>query len=265
MPTVTSRDGTRIAFSKAGSGPPVLLVDGALCYRGMGPAEPLAALLKFNFTVYTYDRRGRGESGDTAPWSVEKEVEDIAAVISEAGGSVYLYGISSGAVLALEAANTFPAMIKKLAVYEAPLIVDESRDAMPNDYLSRLHTLLAENDRGAMLKMFMSFVGMPKAMLFVMPLFPAWKKLKRVAHTLVNDTAIVQRNQKGKAIPAGQWSAVTMPTLAADGGKSPAWMRNGMKAVAAALPNATSRTLEGQTHMLNPKAIAPELVRFFRA
>ena len=88
MPNVNSRDGTRIAFSRDGSGPPILLVDGALCYRGMGPAEPLAALLTPSFTVYTYDRRGRGESGDTAPWSVEREVEDIAAVISEAGGSV---------------------------------------------------------------------------------------------------------------------------------------------------------------------------------
>ena len=264
MPNVNSRDGTRIAFSRDGSGPPILLVDGALCYRGMGPAEPLAALLTPSFTVYTYDRRGRGESGDTAPWSVEREVEDIAAVISEAGGSVNLYGISSGAALALEAANTFPAMIRKLAVYEAPFIVDDSRDAIPDDYLSRLHTLLAENDRGAMLKMFMKFVGMPSVMLLVMPLFPAWKKLKQVAHTLVNDIAIVQRNQKGRPIRAEQWSAVTMPTLAADGGKSPTWMRNGMKAVTAALPNATYRTLDGQTHMLNPKAIAPVLVQFFQ-
>ena len=134
---------------------------------------------------------------------------------------------------------------------------------LPDDYLARLHTLLAEDDRSAMLKMFMSFVGMPKAMLFVMPLFPAWKTLKRVAHTLVNDIAIMQRYQKGTPIPAGQWSGVTMPTLAADGGKSPVWMRNAMKAVSRVLPDATYRTVPGQTHMLNPKAIAPELVKFF--
>jgi pimeloyl-ACP methyl ester carboxylesterase len=129
MNTVLSRDGTAIAFDKSGVGPPLILVDGALCYRASGPSRSLAALLAEHFTVFTYDRRGRGESGDTAPYAVEREVDDIEALIEEAGGSAYVYGVSSGAALALEAANRGLA-IEKLALYEAPFIVDDkSRSA----------------------------------------------------------------------------------------------------------------------------------------
>lgn len=123
---VKSADGTLIAYETRGSGPPVILVDGALCYRGQGPSGPLADELASDFTVYTYDRRGRGESGDTPPYSVDREVEDVAALVEEAGGSAYLYGISSGAVLALDVAAQVPG-IRKLAVYEAPFIVDRTR------------------------------------------------------------------------------------------------------------------------------------------
>ena len=126
MPTVISKDGTPIAFERSGSGPALILVDGALCYRAFGPMPQLAALLARDFTVYTYDRRGRGESGLTAPFAVEREVEDIAALLEEAGGAACVYGISSGAALALEAANRSPG-IRKLALYEAPFIVDGSR------------------------------------------------------------------------------------------------------------------------------------------
>ena len=123
---VFSKDGTAIAFDRIGNGPPVILVDGALCYRGMGQSGQLAELLARHFTVFTYDRRGRGGSGDTAPYVVEREVEDIAALLSEAGGAAFVWGMSSGAVLALEAANRLSG-IKKLALYEAPFIVDDSR------------------------------------------------------------------------------------------------------------------------------------------
>src|SRR6185436_14509592 len=126
MAVVISKDGTRIGFDREGQGPPVVLVDGAMCYRGSGPMKPLAAKLAPHFTVFTYDRRGRGESGDTQPWSIEREVEDIAALVREAGQPVYLYGISSGAVLALEAADR-GVPIRKLALYEAPLMVDDTR------------------------------------------------------------------------------------------------------------------------------------------
>jgi pimeloyl-ACP methyl ester carboxylesterase len=133
MRTVTLKDGTTIAYDKLGSGPPIVLIDGALCSRTNGPNGPLAALLQQHFTVYTYDRRGRGESGNNAPYKIDREIEDISALIEEAGGSAFVYGISSGAALALEAANCLPS-IKKLALYEAPFVTDDSRPSVPDDY-----------------------------------------------------------------------------------------------------------------------------------
>jgi pimeloyl-ACP methyl ester carboxylesterase len=131
--TALSKDGTPIAFDRIGNGPPVILVDGALCYRGMGQSGQLAELLASYFTVFTYDRRGRGGSGDTAPYAVEREVEDIAALLSEAGGTTFLWSMSSGVVLALEAASRLSG-IKKLALYEALFIVDDSRYTPERDW-----------------------------------------------------------------------------------------------------------------------------------
>lgn len=262
MQKVQSRDGTPIAFDQAGNGPPVILVDGALCHRAFGPAAPLAALLAENFTVFTYDRRGRGDSGNGATYAVEREIEDIDALIAQAGGSAFVYGISSGAALALEAANHGLA-IKKLALYEAPFVVDDTKEPISADYLPRLKAAVAANRRGDAVKMFMKFVGVPAPVIFVMRLMPAWSKLKAVAHTLPYDVGITAEHQKGKPLPAGRWAATKVPTLVADGGKSPAWMRNAMKSLASVLPNAKYRTVEGQTHMLSAKAIAPVLVDFF--
>jgi pimeloyl-ACP methyl ester carboxylesterase len=147
MQNVLSKDGTPIAFDRTGKGPAIVLVDGALCYRASGPSGPLAALLAAEFTVFTYDRRGRGDSGNLAAYAIEREVEDIEALIHEAGGSAFVYGISSGAALALEAANHGLA-IKKLALYEAPFIVDDSRPPIPNDYLAQLNGLISADRRG---------------------------------------------------------------------------------------------------------------------
>jgi pimeloyl-ACP methyl ester carboxylesterase len=223
MKQVLSKDGTPIAFETRGKGPAIILVDGALCYRASGPSGPLAALLVAHFTVFTYDRRGRGESGNTAPYATEREVEDIEALVHEAGGSAFVYGISSGAALALEAANRVPG-ITKLVLDEAPFIVDDSRPPIPKDFVARLNELLSEERRGDAVKQFLKLVGVPAP--------------KR-------------------------WVSVTAPTLVIDGAKSPAWMRHGMQALARVLPNAKLRTLEGQTHMVNPKALAPVLVEFF--
>ncbi len=261
MQTVLSKDGAAIAFDKSGKGPPLILVDGALCYRASGPMGPLAALLAPHFTVFTYDRRGRGDSGDSAPYAVEREVEDIDALIQEAGGSAFVYGISSGAALALEAANRGLA-IRKLALYEAPFIVDDSRPPIPDDYLARLNGLIASDRRGDAVRLFMKLVGVPAIFVAIMRFMPAWRKLKAVAHTLPYDITVVQDNQRGKPLPAKRWASVT-PTLVVDGGKSPAWMRHGMQALADVLPNARRRTLEGQTHMVDPKVLAPALVEFF--
>jgi pimeloyl-ACP methyl ester carboxylesterase len=212
--------------------------------------------------VYTYDRRGRGESGDTQPYAVEREVEDIEALINHAGGEAHVFGISSGAALALEAANRGLA-IKRLVLYEAPFIVDDTRTPIPDDYLARLNALLAANRRGDAIKLFMKLVGVPSFFIALMGLMPAWKKLKAIAHTLPYDITIVQDNQRGKPLPAGSWASATVPTLVVEGGKSPAWMRNAMRELADLLPNANLRTLEGQTHMVKAQKLAPVLQEFF--
>jgi pimeloyl-ACP methyl ester carboxylesterase len=262
MNTVRSKDGTLIAFEKSGHGPALILVDGALCYRASGPSRPLAALLANRFTVFWYDRRGRGDSGDTKPYAVEREIEDLDALITEAGGSAFVYGISSGAALALEAANRgLP--IRKLALYESPCIVDDTHAPIPGDFHTRLNGLVAADRRSDAVKMFLRLVDLPAIALLIMPLLPAWSKLKAVAHTLPYDITIVQDNQRGRPFPPARWPGATMPTLAMDGGKSPAWIRNGMRALAGALPDATFRTLEGQTHMLKANAVAPVLTEFF--
>ncbi len=263
MQKVTSRDGTPIAFDRIGSGPPLILVDGALCYRASGPLPKLAKHLGKSFTVITYDRRGRGDSGDQLPYAVEREIEDLDALIKGAGGSALVCGVSSGAALALEAANHGLA-IQKLALYEAPFMVDDSRDPIPDDYLARLNAFVAADQRGDAVKLFMKFVGVPSFAIALMQITPVWSKLKGIAHTLPYDITIVQQHQRGLPLPRNKWTAATMPTLAIDGGKSPAWMRNAMRSLSEVLPNATYRTLPGQTHMVSASALTPVLTEFFR-
>jgi len=263
MPRILSRDGTPIAFDRAGQGPPLILVDGALCYRASGPSGPLARLLQEHFTVYRYDRRGRGESGDTTPYTVDREIDDLAAIIDEAGGSAFVYGVSSGAALALEAANRgLP--IGKLALYEAPFIVDDTHPPTPDDFVPRLEAAVASKRPGDAVKLFMQLVGVPRVFIVLMRWMPAWSKLTAVAHTIPYDITIVQEHQKGRPFPPRRWAGATAPTLVMDGGKSPAWMRNGMQALADALLNATYRTLPGQTHMVKARVQVPALLEFFK-
>jgi pimeloyl-ACP methyl ester carboxylesterase len=260
--TVLSKDGTTIAFDRIGSGPPVILVDGALCYRRMGQSGKLADLLAPHFTVITYDRRGRGESGDTAPYAVEREVEDIAALLSEAGGTACVWGMSSGAVLALEAASRLSG-IKKVAMYEAPFVVDDSRPTT-EDQWARIAEAVATDRRGEAVTVFLQMVGVPRYVIAVMRLMPVWSKLKAMAHTLPYDGAIVQDCQRGKPLPAGRWASIKVPTLVMDGEKSAGWIRHANRSLALALPNVQYRTLDGQTHMLKPAAHAPRLAEFFK-
>ena len=264
MPTVRSADGTAIAYTRAGQGPPLILVDGALCSRSFGPMPALAEQLAPHFTVYTYDRRGRGESGDTQPYSPDREVEDLEALAAQAGDTVYLHGTSSGAALALEAAKSIRS-VARLAVYETPFIVDASRPPIPDDYLPRLKQLVADNRPGDAVKMFMRFVGTPAIFTAVMPLTPVWSKLKAAAPTLPYDITIMHDHQRGTPFAAGEWDAVKAQALVAVGGKSPAWMTNGTRALADALPDAAHRTLPGQNHMVKAQAIAPMLTEFFTA
>lgn len=258
---VLSRDGTPIACERRGRGHPLILVDGALCSRTMGPSLPLARALEGSFTVFRYDRRGRGDSGDTTPYAVEREVDDIEAVLQAAGGRAFVWGMSSGAMLALMAASRLPG-IGKLALYEAPLIVDDSRETTQGDWAT-IRAAIAEDRRGDAVTAFLRSVGMPGLLIVLMRLTPIWSKLKAVAHTLPYDGAIVAGDQRGKMLDPARWASVHVPILVTDGGKSPLWMQRGNKALAEALPNARYRTLAGQNHMLKPAGHAPVLTAFF--
>jgi len=259
MQKVISKDGAVIAFDKIGQGPAVILVDGAFCYRSFGPMPKLAPLLAPHFTVYVYDRRGRGDSGDTKPYAVEREIEDIEALIKEAGGSAFVLGLSSGAALALKAA-AHGLNIKKLALYEPPFMVAKDGHRPPADHEEQLNNLIAADRRGDAVSFFMTkMVGAPAIFAFLMRLLPVWSKLKAVAHTLPHDAAIMG----DFSMPTKLVASVTVPTLVMGGGKSPANLGQAVQAVADALPGARRRILAGQTHNVSVKVLAPVLKEFF--
>ncbi len=258
MKKVISKDGTAIAFDRSGEGPALILVTGAIAARS--DAASLAASLSPHFTVFAYDRRGRGESGDTAPYAVEREVEDLDALITEAGGSAFVFGHSSGAALALEAAVRGLA-ITKLALYEPPFIVDDSRPRLPEDFATQLSELVSSGRRGDAAELFMTKAAeAPVEVVAQMRNAPFWPGVEAVAYTLIYDVTIMGDNN---ALPTERVASVTVPTLVIDGGVSPVWMRNAAQAVVEALPNAQRRTLEGQTHNVAPDALAPVLEEFF--
>lgn len=262
MQEVRSKDGTAIAFDRSGEGPAIILVGGALSNRSAG--TQLAALLAPHFTVYSYDRRGRGDSADTSPYAVEREVEDIDAMIDDAGGSAFVFGHSSGAVLALEATNRLPTKIKKLALYEPPFIIDDSRPLLPEDYVTQLDRLVAAGRHGDAVEYFMTkAVGVPLDFIAPMRNSPMWPEMEQVAHTLPYDVAIMGDTMSGKPLPAERWASAAVPTLVMDGGASPTWARNAVQALADTLPNAQRRTLEGQNHGAAPEVLSPVLVEFF--
>jgi pimeloyl-ACP methyl ester carboxylesterase len=263
MNTVVSKDGTTIAYDKAGDGPAVVLVDGALCSRAQGPMPDLAKHLASQYTVYNYDRRGRGDSGDAEVYEPDREVEDLAAVIEAAGGSAYVYGSSSGGALVLRAAAA-GVPISKLVVFEAPYVVDESRPPIPRTWVADMRALSDAGRPGDTVKYFMTKgIGLPGFVVTMMKLMPAWKQLKAVAHTLPYDAELMGEGSFGKPLDAAQWAGIELPSLVVGGGKSPGWMRASVKAVADAVPGAVHREIPGQNHMIKTTAIAPVLTEFF--
>jgi pimeloyl-ACP methyl ester carboxylesterase len=262
MRTVISKDGTPIAFDQSGQGTGLILVAGATATR-VAEAS-VAATLASDFTAFAYDRRGRGDSGDTAPYAVEREVEDIEALIDEAGGSAFVFGHSSGAVLALEAARLLSSKIKKLALYEPPFIVDDSRPPLPENYVAHLIDLVASNRRGEAVEYFMTAaVGVPAEMVAQMRQSPMWPGLEAVAHTIAYDGTIMGDTMRGNPAPLKKWASVTVPTLVMDGGISHPFMHSAAQAITAILPNARRQTLAGQDHGPADDVLIPVLKEFF--
>jgi pimeloyl-ACP methyl ester carboxylesterase len=254
---VRSPDGTAIAYERSGSGPVVILVDGALCSRAFGPSAALAKRLAERFTVIAYDRRGRNESGDTAPYAPSREVEDIAALIEAAGGSATLVGLSSGAALALQAAASgLP--VRKVVAYEPPYVY-EGTD-IRRDHVAALQGLVGEGRRGAAVAYFMhDMVGLPRFMTWMMRLmFWMWRKLEAVAHTLAYDAAVMGDFH----VPAERLRGIQVPALVMYGGKTDEKLKRATVAAADAIPGSRLAVLEGQTHNVSADVLAPAVVAF---
>jgi pimeloyl-ACP methyl ester carboxylesterase len=256
-----SADGTTIAFDQLGKGPALILVDGALGQRAMDDeTTQLAPLLAECFTVFHYDRRGRGDSTDTSPYAVEREIEDIEALIIEAGGSAFVFGISSGAALALEASIKLGDRVKKLAMYEAPYNDDEAARQAWKTYRKQLADVLAQDRKGDALALFMMLVGMPPEHLDAVRQHPMWSMWEANAPTLAYDAAVMGEDA---SVPTEKAARVAVPALVMDGSASFPFMHATALSLTKAMPHAQHRTLEGQTHEVAPQVLAPVLEEFF--
>lgn len=258
MQTVTSADSTPIAYDRAGSGPAIILVNGALTTRASGSGPALAAALSRRMTVFSYDRRGRGGSGDTLPYAVEREIEDLGAVIQAAGGRAMLFGHSSGACLAMRAAVSLGTAVTGLALYEAPYNDDATDRQTWSRYLAELETTLAGGRRGDALALFMSLVGTPAAQIEQMRSAPFWVGLEGIAPTLAYDHAGVIGPDLG--VPTDLASQVAVPTLVMYGTSSFPFMETTARTLAGIIPGATLLPMEGQTHEVQPDPLAAAIL-----
>ncbi|QNK60731.1 alpha/beta hydrolase [Paenibacillus sp. PAMC21692] len=265
METVISKDGTQIAYTKQGTGPAIIIISSAAADHQ--DALPLAEHLSANFTVYNYDRRGRGQSKDTAPYAAAREVEDIEALIAVAGGQAYLFGSSSGAVLALEAANLLGASIVKLYLYEPPFIINDSRKPVPVDYVEHLNALIEADKRSEAVEYFASeALGIPGEFIGYMKADTSWNKMESLAHTLAYDGMIMGTTQSGNPLQAGRWN-VAIPTMVMTGENSEPLFHNAASALVELLPGATAHLLAGQDHsavVMSPDVVAKAIVDFER-
>lgn len=261
MNKVLSKDGTTIAYDKQGTGPAVILVAGALCSRLSWSGPELSTLLSSHFTVYNYDRRGRGESGDIQPYTVQKEIDDIEALIDEAGGSAYLWGHSSGGSLALEATVKLREKVKKLAFYEAPYNDNPQDKPGWRAYINQLKKDLAANRRSDAVALFMKYVGTPVEQIEGMKQSPMWTGMEAIAPTLAYDHIEILRNDR--AIPIHQASLLSVPTLAMTGDTTDPFIQDATKILSNVIPHAQLCIVEGQSHAVDIKVIAPMLVKFF--
>jgi pimeloyl-ACP methyl ester carboxylesterase len=264
--TVNSKDGTLIAYEQTGGGPVVILVSAALADRD--GARRLTRQLASSFTVINYDRRGRGKSSNAGPYAVEREIEDLEALVNAVGEPVFLFGSSSGAVLALDAGSRFGTRVKKLFLYEPPFIVDGSHPPIPASLQSEIENAVAANKRDeAVALFFRNGMGIPAAgITFMRLLMPAWRDMVAIAPTATYDLKILAGTQSGKPLPADRWSRTTSPVMVAVGMKSEAFFHNGAKALTAMLPAAEYRSLDGLDHsavLMGPQALAAAIRQYF--
>jgi len=262
---IRSKDGTLIAYEVVGAGEePVIFVDGALCFRDAGPMRELARAMPSNFRTYLYDRRGRGESRDSSTYDVQKEIEDIEALVSVAGGSAFLFGISSGAILALKAASVLTSRIHALALYEPPLVLEPAQRAEALVFTQTIDQAMTQGDRGAVVSAFltrvMTALGQPEAVVGTMVGTPMWEGMVKLAHTIAYDNHVMGDS----GIPA-EAASLRVPSLVMGGGASPAPLQLAADRLAAAVPKGLLGILPGESHDVRPSALAPELVRFFEA
>lgn len=247
---VTSKDGTRIAYEVVGEGPPLVFVAGALGSRGIAFARAMRAELAKSFTVFDYDRRGRGESGDTKPYAVARELEDLAAVVEAAGGAPCVCGTSSGAALALEAAAAGVPM-RLLFAHEPPYAVGAEGASLDRDYPKNVTKLVEEGRRVDAVKYFMRTVGVPGFFVWLMRFMSFWKDAVAVADTLPYDAAVIN----GFELPEARFASVRVPTVVLVGGSTAPSLRAAAEAVARVVPGATKRVIPKQNHGIKPRAL----------
>ncbi len=260
MNTVISKDGTPIAYNKTGSGPAVILVDGAFCSKDFGPMPKIVPLLSKDCTVITYDRRARGDSGDTHPYAVEREIEDIGALIKVAGGSASLFGISSGAILCIRAAAT-ELNITKLALFEPPF-VGNGKGRRAANAEEQLKQMIAESKKGDACKFYLTkVIGVPAIVPFILSLTPNWPKMKANANSLPYDAAVCGDFN----MPAELVASVALSTIVIDSEKSPESLRKPARTVAETLPNGQHKSLKGKMHDVPPKILVPVLADFYNS
>jgi pimeloyl-ACP methyl ester carboxylesterase len=258
MGTVQSKDGTTIAYEVRGVGRPVILVDGATAYPAVSPETvALAEALSDSFRVYTYDRRGRGDSTNTLPYAVERELEDLAALVAEAGEPAVLFGWSSGAILAMDAAAAgLP--VTHLVAFEPPFVVDDGRPPLPGDYVERLEAACDAGRPGDAVELFMTAaVGMPAEMVGGMRQSEFWPVLEAIAPTIAYDGRIVRDVMQGRPLPADRWAAISVPTAVVHGIDTFPFLVSGARAAADRLPTATLQPVPGENHSASADVLAP--------
>jgi pimeloyl-ACP methyl ester carboxylesterase len=259
MKTTRSKDGTTLAYDVYGSGPALIYITGASCFRSFMPIVQDARAFAGEFTVHNYDRRGRGDSTDTPPYAIEREVEDIEALIDAAGGKASLYGHSSGAVLALESALRLGDKIDRVVMYDPPYVHDEAEKVEYGRLSREIDRLLKDGKHAAAMKGFLKGIGMPKVFVALLPFFPGWRTMKALAPTLAYDIALTR-----DLPPVERAAGVAVPVQVVIGEKSPPRIHDTARQLAEAIPGATFLQLAGQDHMVSARALLPVLTRFLK-